>query len=179
MSSRAGFVVGIAAITGGIAMFACGSKSEPSSKGAPEGSAPLTSEGSARAVKARDGKIDLAPAARPTVTTPPAAATPETTAAFDAQERDAEWAPGIEADIKHRFDTGVRAGHLDSAECRADRCLLTMSGSEEEMAKVISDLETDGGLRNFADHIILAGPEQRDGKLVVKAYAVFDRKTER
>lgn len=161
-------------------MFACGSKSEPSSKSAPEGSAALTPAGSASAMKARDGKIDVAPAARPTANPSAAPATPDTSgAAFEAQERDADWAPATESEIKHRFNTGVRAGHLDHTECRADQCLLTMSGSEEEMGKVLADLETEGGLRNFADHIILSGPENRDGKLVVKAYAVFDRKTER
>ena len=160
-------------------MFACGSKTEPTSKSAPEGSAALTTSPGSSATTARDPKIDIAPVARPTPTTPTPAATPDTSAAFEAQERDADWAPSTESEIRHRFDTGVRAGHLDRAECRADQCLLTMSGTEEEMAKVISDLETEGGLRNFADHIILGGPEQRDGKLVMKAYAVFDRKTER
>jgi hypothetical protein len=176
MSSRAGIVVGIAAITGGIAMFACGSKSEPNAKSAPEGSTALTATPGSASTTARDPKIDIAPAARPTPTTAPTAATTETNAAFEAQERDGDWAPATEAEIRHRFDTGVRAGRLEKTECRADQCLLTMSGTEEEMAKVIADLESEGGLRNFADHIILGGPEQRDGKLVVKAYAVFDRK---
>ena len=160
-------------------MFACGSKTERSAKSAPEGSAALTTQPGSATAKARDGKLDIVPA-RPTPSAPaPDAVTADTGTAFEAQERDANWAPATEAEIRHRFDTGVRAGRLERAECRADQCLLTMSGSEEEMAKVIADLETEGGLRNFADHIILGGPEQRDGKLVVKAYAVFDRRTER
>ena len=161
-------------------MFACGSKSEPSTKSAPEGSAALTTTPSTTTTTtARDSKIDIAPTARPTPTAPAAAATPDTSVAFEAQERDPTWAPGTEAEIRHRFDTGVRAGRLERAECRADQCQLTMSGTEEEMARAIADLETEGGLRNFASHIILGGPEQRDGKMVIKAYAVFDRKTER
>lgn len=164
-------------------MFACGSKTDPSSKRAPEGSAaaPVASSGSASAVKPRDGKIDLAPTTRPIPSPSPAPVPTAETAgpAFEAQQRDAQWAPAIEAEIQHRFETGVKAGHLDSAECRTDQCLLTMSGSEEEMGKALAKLETEGGLRSFADHIILAGPETRDGTMIVKAYAVFDRKTER
>ena len=158
-------------------MFACGSKTEPN-KSAPAGSASQTTEGSASTVKARDGKIDVAPTARPTAE--PAPPAPDTAGqAFAAQRRDDAWAKGTEADIKHRFATGVRAGHLDATECRTDQCLLTISGTEEEMGRALADLETEGGLRNFADHIILDGPETRDGTMIVKAYAVFDRKTER
>jgi hypothetical protein len=51
-----------------------------------------------------------------------------------------------------------------------------MSGTEEEMSKVLADLETEGGLRGYADHIILDGPVQQNGKMVVRAYAVFDRR---
>lgn len=159
-------------------MFACGSKSEPKAKVAPEGSAALTTPSGSASSTARDGKIDLAPAVRPTPTEPlpPPSPTPDTTAvAFEAQARDTVWAPATEAEIRHRFDTGVRAGRIEGTECRADQCLLTMSGTEEEMARAIRDLETEAGLRKFADHIILGGPEQRDGKLVVKAYAVFAR----
>lgn len=178
MSPRAGIVLGVAVITGGIAWFGCGSKTEPSSKRAPEGSAAGTEPGSST-VKSRDGKIDLTPATRPTAAPAPVPATPDTNTAFESQERDAAWAGNTESEIRHRFDTGVRAGHLDSTQCRSDQCLLTMSGTQDEMSKAISDLETEGGLRDFADHIVLSGPEQQGDKLVVRVYAVFDRKTER
>ncbi len=57
-----------------------------------------------------------------------------------------------------------------------EQCLLAMSGTEAEMTKALADLETEGGLRGFADHIILDGPVVADGKMTVRAYAVFDRR---
>lgn len=182
MASRTGIVVGIATIAAGIAWFALhdgGSDATAPSTSAPEGSQPASASaapgaGSAATTTSRDGKITLGATERPTALTPPpspAGGTP-----FEAQQRDPEWAPRTEADIKHRFATGVRGGKLVSAECRHDQCLLTMSGTEDEMSKAMADLETPGGLLGFADHIVLNGPETREGELIIKAYAVFDRR---
>jgi hypothetical protein len=172
MTARWGILVGVLAIAAGIAWFAThrgGSADDPPAKIAPEGTAnltpstpPATGTGSATG---RDGKIDLSPKTRPE----------RLDSAFDAEVRDADWAIATEKEIKRRFAVGVREGKLDSAECRKDQCLLTMSGTEEEMGKAIADLETEGGLRGYADHIVLDGPVQQDGKLIVRAYAVFDR----
>lgn len=142
---------------------------------APEGTANLTSRASA--ATGRDGKIDLSPKARPehfgSASEQPLPAAGTT---FEAEVRDGAWASATEKEIKRRFAVGIRDGKLESAECRQDQCLLTMRGSEEEMTKVLADLETEGGLRGYADHIILDGPVQQNGEMTIRAYAVFDRR---
>jgi hypothetical protein len=190
MTARWGIVVGVLVIAAGIAWFAMhrggsadgdttsskASQARPTS--APEGSANLTSSarGSGSAT-GRDGKVDLSPKSRPehfgaaNEQPPPVSGT-----AFEAQSRDADWAPAAEREIKRRFAVGIREGKLDSTECRQDQCLLTMSGTEDEMSKALADLETEGGLRGYADHIVLDGPVQQNGKMIVRAYAVFDRR---
>ena len=106
----------------------------------------------------------------------PSTALPAPGTKFEAQARDPDWAPKTETEIKRRFSTGVRRGKLDATECHQDQCLLTMSGSQDDMSTAIADLETEGGLLYFAERIILGGPEERDGKLVITVYAVFDRR---
>lgn len=184
MTARWGILVGAVVLAAGIAWFALrrGGSADDAGKTVPEGSANLTSgnDPSARgsgSATGRDGKIDLSPKTRPehfgsaTEQPPPATGT-----AFEAQARDVDWAVATEKEIKRRFAVGVRAGKLESAECRQDQCLLTMSGTEDDMLKVVADLETEGGLRGYADHIILDGPVQQNGKMTVRAYAVFDRR---
>jgi len=153
----------------GVLAAGCRSGStDDSRKIAPEGSANLTP---------RDPKIDVTPKAQPVHTapeTPPAA--PAAVGAFEAEVREGTWALATEEEIKHRFSTGI--GKLDSAECKKQQCLLTMSGTEEEMAKTLAAIETEEGLRGYADHIILDGPVMQDGKMIVRAYAVFDRRAE-
>lgn len=182
MTARWSIVVGVLAIAAGIAWFALrdrGSTDESSANRAPEGSVPLTAGApSARpgAAAGRDGKIDLSPKSRPeALGGAPAMPLPAPNTAFEAEARDPAWAPETETEIKRRFAVGVREGRLESTECRQQQCLLTMSGSEAEMSRALSDLETEGALRGYADHIVLDGPVQQDGKMIVRAYAVFDR----
>ncbi len=184
MTARWGIVVGALVAAAALAWFLVhrgGTTDEAARKIAPEGSANLTSStppaANSGSATVRDGRIDLSPKTRPehfgsANELPLPAAGP----AFEAQVRDGEWAPATETEIKRRFAVGIREGKLESAECRQDQCLLTMSGSEEEMAKALADLETEGGLRGYADHIILDGPVQKDGTMVIRAYAVFDRR---
>jgi len=171
-------IVGGVAIAAGIAWFAFHRGGEPAGTTRPEGTTePAGATPGSAGATPRSGKVDLSPRTRPEqLGTPSEARLPATGTAFEAQVRDGEWAPKTETEIKRRFQTGIRGGKLDATECRQDQCLLTMSGTEAEMTKALADLETEGGLRDFADHIVLGGPEQRDGKMVIKAYAVFDRR---
>lgn len=183
MTARSGLLVGALAIAAGIAWFAFGrggSAEERSAPGRGEGSAPLTTAASGPAATGsaarRDGRIDLSPKVRPAPGAPTEVPLPAAGTAFEAEARDPAWARATESEIKHRFATGVREGQLDSAECRQRQCLLTMSGTEAEMSTALADLETEGGLRGFADHVVLDGPVLQDGRMIVRAYAVFDRK---
>lgn len=99
---------------------------------------------------------------------------PAQTTAFESEDRDPSWAPETEADIKARFKY-LRGGRLDAVECRQDQCLLTMSGTEEEMTRTIAELETPAGLRDYAERILLGGPEVANGKMTLKVTAFFDR----
>ena len=179
MTARWGILVGGLAIAAGIVWFATrgGGSTDDSGKIAPEGSAALTSRPAAGSGSAtgRDGKIDLSPKVRPEHLGS-AAELPVSGTAFEAEVRDADWAIATEREIKRRFAVGVREGKLESAECRQNQCLLTMSGTEDEMSKALADLETEGGLRGYADHIILDGPALQNGRMIVRAYAVFDRR---
>lgn len=180
MAARWTILVGVAAISGGIAWFALrdrGSSAEDPAKIAPEGSAHpspgVVSTSSTAGSAGRTGKIDQIPLQRPQPTQSAAPLPPQNTA-FEAEDRDPSWAPETEADIKARVKY-LRGGQLDAVECRQDQCLLTMSGTEEEMSRTIAELETPAGLRDYADRILLGGPEVANGKMTLKVTAFFDR----
>ncbi len=177
MAARWPILVGAVAITGGIAWFALdrgGSSSPNATHSAPEDSNRVAvANGPGTSATGRTGKIDLVPLQRPQAAG--SAELPAPNTAFESQARDAAWASETEGDIRARI-RHLRGGTLDAVECRQDQCLLTMSGSEEEMSRSIAELETQAGLRDYADHILLTGPEQRNGKLSIKVYASFDRR---
>jgi hypothetical protein len=188
MAVRWPIVVGIAAISGGIAWFALrdGGHREPAST--PHGEARLPAPGAPgpAAIRAPAGpalgantwaqphstdppRPELPPASPVGSGAPPAAATE-----FGAQSRDPEWAPATETEIKKRF-RAMRGAKLEATECRQDQCLLTVAGSEAEVGKTIAELEGPRGLHGFARNVLLTAPETRDGKMVLRAYALFDR----
>jgi hypothetical protein len=184
MAARAGLVVGAVAITAGIAWFALRGREDdttPPVKADP-GSAPVTApagsdSGSAFIRTPRDGKAAIFAPAGPSLEGSASGSTDGSvapTSTFDSETRDAVWAPKTEDEIRRRFKS-LRGGSLDATECRQAQCLLTLSGSEEQIGQTLAELETRRGLVGFAHHVVLSGPEQKDGKLVVKAYAVFER----
>ncbi len=94
---------------------------------------------------------------------------------FAAQERDDDWAPGAETEIKRRF-IKVRGGTLENAECRQSQCKLVIAGSESEVSRTIADLEGTRGLHGYAKNLLLTAPEKKsDGSVVLRAFAMFDR----
>jgi hypothetical protein len=181
VSSRWAIVVGAVAIAAGIAWFALrGSDTvAPEPVKSPVAETP-SAAGSGFIQKPRDGKAAIFAPEGPSLGSGSAAAdtttiTPEK--AFATEQRDARWAARTENEIKRRFRS-LKGGTLDAAECKQDQCELTMSGSEEQMSQLLAEIETRRGLIGFANHVVLRGPEQKDGKLVIKAYAVFDRDLE-
>ena len=94
---------------------------------------------------------------------------------FEAEVRDAEWAPGIETGIKERF-AQVRGAKLEQTECRKTKCRLTLIGSEGDLAQAIADLEGPRGLHGYAKNVLLTAPAQKpDGTVELRAIAIFDR----
>lgn len=111
-----------------------------------------------------------APVMAPASTTQPAA---NPSKEFDRQTRDPSWAGPTEIEIKKRVTK--LGGNVDAAECRHDRCLIALRGSEEQMSEWLAKLESPKGLQGFAQSIYLTAPVEQNGKLVVRAYATFDR----
>lgn len=186
MVARWPVVVGIAAISGGIAWFAHrdGGPSEPAplSHGEPGPAAIRAPAGPELGASANTWAAQPQPAQatdtpRPELPTfapegvgpPPAAATE-----FAAQSRDPQWASATEAEITKRV-RALRGAKLEATECRHDQCVLTVAGSEAEVGKTIAELEGPHGLHGFARNVLLTAPETRDGKMVLRAYALFDR----
>ena len=188
MSARWPIVVGIAAISGGIAWFALrdGGMRAPVSASRGSASVPGPGEPGPAAIRAPQGpelgantwaqapttdtpRPELPPVPPAGSGAPPAAATE-----FGAQARDPEWASATETEIRKRFRS-MRGAKLEATECRQDQCLLTVAGSETEVGKTIAELEGPHGLHGFARNVLLTAPETRDGKMVLRAYALFDR----
>lgn len=137
---------------------------------APEGPTLPTGSGQVTAVT-----IDAAPVAEVSDASPvdaPLAGSPEQV--FPTQQRDPAWAGKTETELRRRI-AKLDGAKLEAAECRHDQCLLTLGGSQEDMATALARLESPKGLIGFAESIYLTAPEERDGKLIVRAYAVFDR----
>lgn len=94
---------------------------------------------------------------------------------FEAELRDAAWAPGVESGIKERF-AQVRGAKLEQTECRKTKCRLTITGSEGDLAQTIADLEGPRGLHGYAKNVLLTAPAQKpDGTIELRAIAIFDR----
>ena len=95
-------------------------------------------------------------------------------AVFEAEQRDNDWAPDTEGQIKQRLK--LRAGTVESIECRQSQCRLSIGGNETEVGKAIADLEGHRGLHGYAKNVLLTAPEKKpDGTITLHAYALFDR----
>lgn len=196
MAPRWPIFVGVVAITGGIAWFALKSgdpgpsrpatpapiqearvaPTEPGSQGRAAISAPAepslaTGSATPEVAPAAPALPPAAPPAAPG-SAAPSALTPEQS--FPTEQRDPAWAGTTETEVRRRL-AELRGGKLEAAECRRTQCQLTIAGTEEEVGHTLAELATPRGLIGFADHVFLTGPEPRDGKLVIRAYAVFDR----
>jgi hypothetical protein len=94
---------------------------------------------------------------------------------FASQPRDPQWAAATEREIKRRVGA-IRGARLDAAECRQDVCLLSISGTEDQLSTTLGGLETSRGLHGFASSVLLTGPESdAAGNRTIKVYASFTR----
>ncbi len=107
------------------------------------------------------------------VAVPAARAALNPSAAFERQTRDPSWAGPTETEIRNRVTK--LGGRLESTECRHDHCLLTLRANEDQMMDLIAKLESARGLQGYAQSVYLTAPVEQDGKLVLRAYATFDR----
>ena len=85
---------------------------------------------------------------------------------FSAEEVDASWKARTESDLHARY---AKMHHPPAeTECRTDMCRLTITGSEQDLAASVDELQ---GLHDTAQSLMLTRPEP--AKIV--AYLQFDR----
>ncbi|HEY4240881.1 MAG TPA: hypothetical protein VGM88_13755 [Kofleriaceae bacterium] len=95
--------------------------------------------------------------------------------AFEAEQRDGDWAPGTEAEIHKRFQL-IRGSKLTSVECRDTECRLILDGSQADLQRTIADLEGAHGLHGYAHDLLLTMPKTNaDGSVTLHAFARFNR----
>lgn len=120
-----------------------------------------------------DESVVSPPVAEPPPPQAPADMTVNPNKEFERQTRDPTWAGPTEIEIKKRVTK--LGGRVDTTECRHDRCMIALRGSESEMTDVLAKLESSAGLHGYAQSLYLTAPVEQGGKLVVRAYATFDR----
>jgi hypothetical protein len=139
---------------------------------APAGPALATGSATAPAVVEAPSEPTPTPTAPPPPTASATAATPES---FAAQQRDPAWAGKTENELRNRIPK-LGTAQLEAAECRHDQCQLTLGGSQDDVAAILARLESPTkGITNFAKSVMLTAPEQQGDKLVIRAYAQFER----
>jgi len=95
--------------------------------------------------------------------------------AFEAEERDTDWAPIAEAELHKRF-LQIRGSKLTSVECRNTECRLILDGSQADLQRTIADLEGAHGLHDYAKDLLLTMPKTNpDGSVTLHAFAQFNR----
>lgn len=177
---RAYIVVGILAIAGGFAWFALRSGAPPSATGSSAVTAPASGTGKA-AISAPAGP-SLGGSGHPFDPTGPLPVLPDAQAIdapshrdiYTAQPRDAGWATRTEDELKDRV-RALTLTAVQAVECRTDQCELTIAGTIAEVESTVGALEGPKGLSKLARSLLLGGPEQRDGRMTMRVYALFDR----
>jgi hypothetical protein len=105
--------------------------------------------------------------------------TDEVHVAFESEARDGTWADEAEPEVRERAERAAAAAgvRLDSVECRAARCRITIDADDDAgVGRAIARLEDSAGLDGFADALVLTNAEARsDGGRRLRVYAVFDR----
>lgn len=175
MGDRTPFVVGILAIVAVVAWLVLRDDTARSQKSAPAAgsAAPRGTSGAQVAAPAGPTLGGTSTSANAPALPPPSAPTAEDV--FAEESRDDAWAPKTELEIAKRWQA-VRGGTLESTECRQTQCRLVVTGSEQDVAAAIADLEGSRGLHGFAEQVLLTSPSKNaDGSIALRIYARFDR----
>lgn len=95
---------------------------------------------------------------------------------FAQERRDESWAAATETEIAHRLEH-LRGAALEGTECRQTECRIILAGADpKELSKAIADIQGKHGLVGFASSVLLTAAEPRaDGRLVLRAFATFER----
>jgi hypothetical protein len=177
MGDRAPYVVGILAIAGFVVWLVVRGDDTPAQKPPPaRGSADLTASPRARIAAPEAPALPPAGAGTgPTPALPPVPPAPTADEVFAEEPRDDAWAAKTEAELAKRWKK-IRAGKLESTECRQTQCRLLVTGAQTDVATAIADLEGPRGLHGFARGVHLTSPETRgDGTVALRVFVRFDR----
>jgi len=173
MGDRAPFVVGVLAIVAVVAWLVLRGDSTPPSNPTPATNKSDAPGAAGRAKIAAPEGPSLGSATRPEL--PPLPASPTADQVFADEDRDDAWAPKAEAELAKRWKQ-IRAGKLESTECRQTQCRLVITGSQDDVATAIADLEGPRGLHGYAQNVLLTSPSKNaDGTIALRIYARFDR----
>lgn len=173
MGSRAPFVVGILAIAAVVAWLVLrGEDAQPTNPTpGPAGSADLTNPGK---VATPQPSLPTEPGKPPELQPglPPVPTADET---FQEESRDDTWAKKTEGELAERWKK-IRAGKLESTECRQTQCRMTIVGSEQDVGTAVADLEGPRGLHGYAKGVLLTGPQRNaDGSISLRVFVNFER----
>jgi hypothetical protein len=182
MASRVPIVVGILAIAGGITWFALRA---PKSDGPTQGSGGLTAangsaSGSGKAAIFAPEGPSLAGSGSSAFDTPHPALldggqpidAPSQRDRFVAQTRDDDWAGDTEAELRRTLRK-LAVTNVNTVECRADQCELTIAGTPETVDATVAKLES--GLSTVAKSLLLSGAEKSGERMTLRVYALFAR----
>ncbi len=173
MSDRVPFVVGILAIAGVVAWLVLRADDDtppPPSKAV--GSATLTAPPAPRATTT-PREAPALPAQTEAPSAPVTGPTAEET--FSTETRDDTWATQTERELAKRL-TKLRAGTIESTECRQSQCRVVVAGSEHDVATAVADLEGPRGLHGYAQNVLLTSPDRKDdGSIALRVFVRFAR----
>jgi hypothetical protein len=145
----------------GITALACRDK-DPPKPATPGSAAPVAPHTTAPpATHATDERPEL-----PTFGSASGSATATVADRFSSQDVDATWKARTEADLRKHY---AKMKHPPAeTECRADMCRLTLTGSDEDLAASVDELQS---LHDIAQSMMLTRPDPTK----VVAYLTFER----
>jgi hypothetical protein len=115
----------------------------------------------------------LSPSASAQPSTPATGPTAEDD--FQTETRDDDWAKETEAELAKRFKR-LRAGKIESTECRQSQCRVVIGGSTDDVATAVADLEGPRGLHGYAKDVRLTSPTTNDdGSVALRVFVRFAR----
>jgi hypothetical protein len=111
---------------------------------------------------------------RPTLPDMPSdGATPLVDDSFAAEPVDRAWKATTEPELTKRLRP---VQNVRGVECRSTRCLITITGTESEIAKAVDALESARELHALVRNILLTAPIRHDdGSIELRVLARFER----
>jgi hypothetical protein len=99
--------------------------------------------------------------------------TPTQDQRFAEEPVDRAWKQKTEAELAKRL---APVPNIKRYECHETQCLIVIAGSEHDVGKSVSALESDHAMHELARNVVLTAPTRNtDGTIELHAYAQFER----